>query len=161
MKLQRQEQRNKIKDAWTSCNRNVGPDLIRDIDNITLILHPNPSQETLPNPYALQGIGIRRSTLISKWNLLQELGADLDWIIAIPHEIAPLEDLETTGQRPQVLYEWKHCLRQGSDRNDLAGVDLIVLNPAVVRYDPEYGLRFTAGDARLSSPRIEEPKPSQ
>ncbi len=154
MKLQRQEQRNKIKDAWTSCNRNVGPDLIRDIDNITLILHPNPSQETLPNPYALQGISIRRSTLMSKWNRLQELGADLDWIITIPHELPRSEpDLQVMGQQPRVLYDWKHRLRQGSDRKDLAGVDLIVLNPAVVRYDADYGLRFATGNPSLSSPQ--------
>ena len=152
--VQRQEQRKKIKDAWTSCDRNLGPDLIRAIDNITAILHPDPSQEKLPNPYALQGISIRRSTLISKWNLLQELGADLDWIIAIPREISRSEpELQTMGQQPQVLYNWQIRLRQGSDSKSLAGVDLIVLNPAVACYDAEYGLRFVTGDASLFSPQ--------
>jgi CRISPR-associated endonuclease/helicase Cas3 len=152
--VQRQEQRKKIKDAWTSCDRNLGPDLIRAIDNITVILHPDPSQEKLPNPYALQGISIRRSTLMSKWKLLQELGVDLDWIIAIPHEIPRSEpELQTMGQHPQVLYNWQFRLRQGSDSKSLAGVDLIVLNPAVARYNAEYGLRFAAGDASLSSPQ--------
>src|SRR6266487_2390912 len=154
IEAQQYEQRNKIKDAWTSCNRNLGPDLIRDIDNITVLIHSDPSQETLSNPYAFQGIGIRRSTLRSKWELLQQLGADLDWIIAIPREIARSDqDLQTMGQQPQTLYEWNHRLRQGSDIKDLAGVDLIVLNPAVVRYDTEYGLRFEAGDADFSSPQ--------
>ncbi len=152
--VQRQEQRKKIKDAWASCDRNLGPDLIRAIDNVTVILHPDPSQEKLPNPYALQGISIRRSTLMSKWKLLQELGADLDWIIAIPHEIPRSEpELQTMGQQPQVLYNWQFRLRQGSDSKSLAGIDLIVLNPAVARYDAEYGLRFAAGDAHLSSPQ--------
>ncbi len=154
IRVQRQEQRQKIKDAWTSCDRNLGPDLIRAIDNVTVVLHPDPSQEKLPNPYGLQGISIRRSTLMSKWKLLQELGADLDWIIAIPHEIPHSElDLQTMGQQPQVLYNWQFRLRQGSDSKSLAGVDLIVLNPAVARYDPEYGLRFAAGDANLFSPQ--------
>src|SRR5260370_16181581 len=99
IEAQQYEQRNKIKDAWTSCNRNLGPDLIRDIDNITVLIHSDPSQETLSNPYAFQGIGIRRSTLRSKWELLQQLGADLDWIIAIPCEIARSDhDLQTMGQ---------------------------------------------------------------
>jgi CRISPR-associated endonuclease/helicase Cas3 len=152
--VQRQEQRNKIKDAWTSCDRNLGPDLIRAIDNVTVILHPDPSQEKLPNPYALQGISIRRSTLMSKWKLLEELGADLDWIIAIPHEIPRSDnDLQTMGQQPQISYDWKHRLRQGSDSKALVGVDLIVLNPAVARYDAEYGLRFATGDSSLSSPQ--------
>jgi CRISPR-associated endonuclease/helicase Cas3 len=153
--VQRQEQRNKIKDAWTSCDRNLGPDLIRAIDNVTVILHPDPSQEKLPNPYALQGISIRRSTLMSKWKLLEELGADLDWIIAIPHEIPRSDnDLQTMGQQPQISYDWKHRLRQGSDSKALVGVDLIVLNPAVARYDAEYGLRFATGDSSLSSPQV-------
>ena len=152
--VQCQEQRNKIKDAWTSCDRNLGPDLIRAIDNVTVILHPDPSQEKLPNPYALQGISIRRSTLMSKWKLLEELGADLDWIIAIPHEIPRSDhDLQTMGQQPQISYDWKHRLRQGSDSKALVGVDLIVLNPAVARYDAEYGLRFATGDSSLSSPQ--------
>jgi CRISPR-associated endonuclease/helicase Cas3 len=154
IEAQQYEQRNKIKDAWTSCNRSLGPDLIRDIDNITVLIHSDPSQETLSNPYAFQGIGIRRSTLRSKWELLQQLGADLDWIIAIPREIARSDQvLQTMGQQPQTLYEWNHRLRQGSDIKDLAGVDLIVLNPAVVCYNTEYGLRFMAGDADFSSPR--------
>jgi CRISPR-associated endonuclease/helicase Cas3 len=154
IKVQRQEQRKKIKDAWTSCDRNLGSDLIRAIDNITVILHPDPSQEKLPNPYALQGISIRRSTLMSKWKLLQELGADLDWIIAVPHEIPRSEpELQTMGQQPQVLYNWEFRLRQGSNSRALAGVDLIVLNPVVACYDAEYGLRFAAGDGSLTSPQ--------
>src|SRR5260370_10671736 len=152
--VQRQEQRKKSKDAWTSCDRNLGPDLIRAIDNVTVVLHPDPSHEKLPNPYALQGISIRRSTLMSKWKLLEDLGAHLDWIIAIPREIPHSEpELQTMGQQPQVLYNWEFRLRQGSDGRDLAGVDLIVLNPAVARYDAEYGLRFATGDANLSSPQ--------
>jgi len=152
--VQRQEQRNKIKDAWTSCDRNLGPDLIRAIDNVTVILHPDPSQENLPNPYALQGISIRRSTLMSKWKLIEELGTDLDWIIAIPREIPHSEpELQTMGQQPQVSYDWKHRLRQGSDSKALVGVDLIVLNPAVACYDTEYGLRFAIGDGSLTSPQ--------
>ncbi|HJT56233.1 MAG TPA: CRISPR-associated helicase Cas3' [Ktedonobacteraceae bacterium] len=155
IKLQKPEQRKKIKDAWTSCDRNLGPDLIREIDNITVILHPNPSQENIPNPYSLQGISIRRSTLMSKWRLLEELGADLDWIIAILQETkSSLDDavLQTMGQRPQVLYDWQLRLRQGSDSKALLGVDFIVLNPAVARYDAELGLRFAMGDASFSSP---------
>lgn len=154
---QRHEQRKKIKDAWTYCDRSLGPDLIRNIDNITVLIHPNPSQETLPNPFAFQGFGIRRSSLIGRWKHLQELGADLDWIIAIPCELPRSEqDLQTMGQQPKVLYDWKHRLRQGCDSKDLVGVDLIVLNPAVVRYDPDYGLRFVAGDVNLSSPQAEK-----
>jgi CRISPR-associated endonuclease/helicase Cas3 len=155
IEAQQHEQRNKIKDAWTSCSRNLGPDLIRDSDNITVLIHPDPSQETLPNPYAFQGIGIRRSTLRSKWKLLEEFGADLDWIIAIPLEVARSDsDLQTMGQQPQTLYAWNHRLRQGSKITDLAGVDIVVLNPAVVRYDTEYGLRFVAGNADFSSPPV-------
>lgn len=155
IKIQKPEQRKKIRDAWTSCDRNFGPDLIREIDNITVILHPDPSQEKIPNPYDLQGISIHRSTLMSKWKLLEELGTDLDWIIAIPQETESSKDdnaLQTMGQRPQVLYNWQFRLRQGSDRKSLLGVDLIVLNPAVVSYDAESGLRFAAGDANFSSP---------
>jgi CRISPR-associated endonuclease/helicase Cas3 len=156
IEAQQHEQRNKIKDAWTSCSRNLGPDLIRDIDNITVLIHPDPSQETIPNPYAFQGIGIRRSTLRSKWKILEELGSDLDWIIAIPREVDRSDsDLQTMGQQPQTHYAWNHRLRQGSNaREDLAGVDIVVLNPAVVRYDPEYGLLFGAGDADFSSPQV-------
>jgi CRISPR-associated endonuclease/helicase Cas3 len=164
IKVQRPEQRKKIKDAWTNCDRNLGPDLIRDIDNITVILHPDPSQEKIPNPYALQGISIRRSTLMSKWKLLQELGMDLDWIITIPRETdSSLDDeaLQTMGQQPQILYNWQFRLRQGSDSQSLAGVDLIVLNPAVACYDADYGLRFARGDASFSSPQAVKHKKEQ
>lgn len=150
---QRHEQDKMIRDAWTHCERNLGRTLIRDIDNVIVIIHPNPSQETLPDPYTFQGISIRRSTLMGKWKLLEELGTDLDWIIAIPQEVRREEsEIQVMGQYQQPIYSWKLRLRQGSKIADIGGVDLIIINPAVVRYDSENGLSIEAGDAQFASP---------
>lgn len=148
------EQLRLMKDAWTQCSRYLGPKLIRDIDNITLLIHPNPTHETLPRPYSYQGISIRRSTLRKAWDRLQKLGAALDWILAIPSELpADESERQATGQFQRARYSWQHRLKAGSKITEIEGVDLAVINPAVVLYDTDLGLRLeTGGDPQFMSP---------
>lgn len=156
------EQRRLIKDAWTQCKRSLAPKLIREIDNVTLLIHPNPTKETLPHPYKYQGISLRRSLLEKAWSRFQEVGAKLDWLLAIPRE--GNVDAQVSGQSPSPSYSWEHRLDAQAKIADIHGVDLLAINPALVCYDDLFGLRFELGnDLLLTSPllKVEQEKPAR
>src|SRR5207302_1744322 len=89
---------------------------------------------------------------------LQEAGADLEWILAIPQEVSrPKQEQEreqqAAGQLWRTTYSWEHRLKMGSKIAEIEGVDLVVINPAVVHYNEELGLRLEAGgDLQFMSP---------
>ncbi|GHO88881.1 CRISPR-associated helicase Cas3' [Dictyobacter formicarum] len=145
------EQRRLIKDAWTQCRRDLAPKLIREIDNVTLLIHPNPTRETLPHPYEYQGISMRRSILKKAWSYLRDTGGELEWLLAIPHE--KNVDTQAFGQSPNPPYSWEHRLDAQATVADIDGVDLLAINPALISYDHVLGLRFEPGkDLHLISP---------
>jgi CRISPR-associated endonuclease/helicase Cas3 len=159
---QKPEQLRLIKDAWTQCSRALGPSLIRDIDTITLLIHPAPSQKTLPDPYDYQGISLRRSTLRKAWSHLQELGADLEWILAIPREVLPIaREQQNAGQFQRATYSWEHRLKVGSDIADLEGVDLVVIHPEVARYDKDFGFHLDIGGDPLCTSPLDQARKKQ
>jgi CRISPR-associated endonuclease/helicase Cas3 len=154
------EQRRLIKDAWTHCRRSLAPKLIREIDTVTLLVHPNPTKETLPHPYKYQGISVRRSTLKKVWSRMREMGTNLDWLLAIPRE--GKVDAQASGQSPSPSYSWEHRLDAQAKIADIDGVDLLAINPALVCYDDLFGLRFEPGnDLLLTSPLIKTEQEKQ
>jgi CRISPR-associated endonuclease/helicase Cas3 len=138
-------------------DRSAARELIRDIDNRTVIIHPNPTPETVPNPYRLESIGIRRNALLRWYTGVQEhaWNLNLDWIAAIAiteeqHGGAGGEDAE---QGRRLTTNWQY-LRPAEDKaairaacNDLASFGLTVtLNPALVQYDSLLGFRAEPGN---------------
>lgn len=143
------ELREQIADTWRSCNRSTGLKLIRDIDNCTVLIHTQPNSQTIPDPYAWEGISVRRKRLYRWWNEAQEAGKDLEWMLKYPHSPETIADAEQLRRRK--VYEWR-TMHQGGTSNELATVDLLVINPALVSYDDILGFRFAPGDPDFSQP---------
>lgn len=130
--------------------------LIRDIDNRTVIVHDNPTPETIPNPYYYEGIGLRRNALLAWYSRVQPqaLELELDWIVQVPvvqeMSVEEIGDARGEGaeQRRRIETQWHPC-RPTTDsttlRGDLQSIassGLVVINPALVSYDADFGFRF-------------------
>lgn len=142
--------REKITIAWRDCDRSKGRDLIRHLDDRTVLIHPNPSHGTIPDPYAWDGISVRKGRLLRWWKEAQEFGRDLDWMVKYPVNPQPMQDIEQEGVWDTV-YEWR-ALRWGDSSQELVPLDLLVINPALVSYDAKFGFRFKPGDPDYIQP---------
>ncbi len=157
-----------IQRVLLSQDRSATRELIRDIDNRTVLIHHNPTHETLPNPLRYDSIGLRKGTLLGWYGRVQKqaLARELDWIakVGIPEEISDAND-EAPEQKPRMATQWRLELRPSTDpadlraaREALAGGSFVVLNPALVQYDDQLGFRLDnpdgtpAADSPLAPP---------
>ncbi|NCC35056.1 MAG: CRISPR-associated helicase Cas3', partial [Chloroflexia bacterium] len=87
-------------------DRTSGRDLIRDIDSRTVIVHPNPTPETVPNPYRYEGIGVRRNALLGWYSGVQAIAMELelDWVVklAVSARASATESSEAPEQRQRL-----------------------------------------------------------
>ncbi len=142
-------------------DRSAARELIRDVDSRTVLVHHNPNETTMPNPYRHEGIGVRRGTLLGWFTAVQEraLSLELDWVVNIP---IPKERSDAGAEAPEqhqrLQNEW-YTLRPTSQKADvregrkaIAAAGLVVVNPALVSYDAEAGFRFEIGTPAEDSP---------
>lgn len=110
-------------------------DLVRAVNNRTLLVHDQPEQ--LGNPLRCEGFAIFLGSLKSKWSELEEWADQkgLDWALRYPKEV----DGEDIGQT-EPEYLWKSV-------TDKSLLDLplpFAIHPALVAYDAKLGFRFTS-----------------
>lgn len=146
--------------------RSAARELIRDIDNRTVIVHDNPTWETLPNPYRYEGIGLRRNTLLGWYSGIQATAEELalDWVVqlAVTQESSAEVGAEGAEQRRRVETHWQALppSTQAADIRaacrDIASSGLVVVNPALVAYDTNLGFRFEIGAPASKSPESKQ-----
>jgi CRISPR-associated endonuclease/helicase Cas3 len=152
-------------------DRSAARDLIRDIDSRTMIVHTDPTELTIPNPYRYEGIGIRRNALLGWYSKVQGTpeASELDWIIQIPDLLdaeGTNDDLsEAPEQRRAMQVVWKRKYASSTIKadiraacNDIAASGLVVLNPTLVQYDAALGFRLDAGVPAPNSPLADKSK---
>ena len=144
-------------------NRSAARELIRDIDTLTVLIHPQPNSETIPNPYRFESFGLRRGTLLRWFDEANQVAMErsLDWVAALGTVVeAGDEGSEPAEQRRRMTTQW-HRLCAAEDpvaikascRDLAAGANVIVLNPELVQYDKAQGLRLRPGPTpALASP---------
>lgn len=155
LRQQRHILNNKIIEALKTQRRNLASELIRDVDTRTVIIHPDPTETTVPNPYRFQGIGLRPGQIVrwydAVWERAYEL--ELDWIAKIAQPEESDEKAEDSEQRRRIKTSWSHVLRPTTDpkdrsahKSDLWSVGyMIALHPALVQYSADLGLRLSPG----------------
>jgi len=125
--------RNQMENAIDSQDLGCARQLIRNIDSVTVLLHPNPIE--IEEPYELEGFSIYRGTLHGKLREWQDAGLpneDIPWTLMYPWE----KDDEYTS-----LYEW---LQVGASQ-DLNRSPIYVIHPLLAQYDSKLGFRFARG----------------
>ncbi len=152
-----------IEQALRTQQRNLASKLIRDVDTRTVIIHPNPTDVSLPNPYCYDGIGLRPGQLLRWYDAVREYAWDqgLDWIAKIAHIEEATDGAEGAEQRRKITTQWLTLPPTTNDadirahKSDLwsAGY-IVVLNPALVQYSSELGMLLLPGNV----PTSESPK---
>lgn len=135
----------------TAQERGAASELIRSVDSRTVIVHPAPS--TIENPWAFEGFGIFRGSLIGAYddvnNLADEHGIAWRFMTADP---VP-EEIENA--RARTIWKWRHI----QDKKDLAGALMVAVNPALAEYSPTAGFRLAKlGDPKWQTPPAERNK---
>lgn len=146
-----------IAQALRTQQRNLAPELIRDIDNRTVFVHANPTEATVPNPYRYEGIGLRPNQLRRWYDAVWQHAWDqgLDWIAKIALSEEAAGGSEGAEQGRQITTSWGLVLRPTTDPKEqreqktaLWGAHAIIaLNPALVQYSDALGLILAPGAA--------------
>jgi CRISPR-associated endonuclease/helicase Cas3 len=133
--------------------RGAAPELIRFVDSRSVIVHPDPT--SIENPWTYEGFGIFRETLVGVYRKLQELAEALfqKWIFMTADALR-----EEQSSRECTVWRWRPIV----DQKDLVGALIVAVNPRLVRYSREVGLRLgVAGDSSWQSPPRQAAKRSR
>ncbi|MGC9400640.1 MAG: CRISPR-associated helicase Cas3' [Anaerolineae bacterium] len=148
-RAQRHAIAHKIADTIERQERGAASELIRDVDSRTVIVHPDPP--SLENPWACEGFGLYRGTLLGSYepliNLQQALGETWALMTAEP-------ELEAESSREPTQWKWRTI----GSKADLAGALLVAVNPRLAAYSSKIGFRLgVQGDGTWASPHRERP----
>lgn len=120
-------------------------ELIRHDDSATVIVHPNPSD--IENPYDLEGFSLFFGSLHGQFEKWREAGlpnGDISWLLKCPQEKESGE-----GEERPTRYEWVTV----GDRQELKRSFIHVVNPLLVKYNPDIGFCFARGESFQSPPQ--------
>ncbi len=155
-----------IEQTFRAQERTRARELIRDIDSRTVIIHPDPTEVTVPNPHRYEGIAVRPASLVRWYDAVcdqaWELG--LDWIAKIAYTQEISDGAEGGEQGRRIATMWR-ALRPTTDaderrayRSELWSAGFVVaLNPALVQYTAELGLQLLPGDTPALGSRHFQP----
>lgn len=123
--------------------------LIRDSsDSRTLLVHTNPKD--MESPFKYRGFSMFIGSLLGKYDELERWAQerDIEWLFKYPQEAEG--DEEDSRSKPE--YIWRGV----SGKDDLKYFPLLVVNPALVKYDDELGFRFSP-DGNADPGKLNEP----
>jgi CRISPR-associated endonuclease/helicase Cas3 len=133
--------------------RNRAGELIRDVDNITVVIHPNPNNFTVPEPWAFEGFGLFRYSVQNDETvraLLERAEAiGLEDGVGMWTPVAMRD--ETENSREPLQYDWKRV----NQASLLRGQTLLFVHPALATYDKHLGFRLLPEQAgNFVSPQL-------
>ena len=126
-------------------------DLIREVNQVQLIIHDQPDEELKTRPWHWQSFGLHPSALMGKhWTHLKECQheRDLDWMCKsaqVSKQEQKQQDEEEDHRLP-IVYNWPPL----TGPEELPGALLIAMPQRLVTYDKDLGLVFL--DGRIALP---------
>ena len=140
----RENHSQKIEQTINDFDHGFLSDLIRDTDSRTILVHDDP-KGAIENPYEFEGFSVFDGSFKGALPKLHAWAAEKGetWAVKYPEYIEDKEDKQQI-QRHEVKYEWKDL-----KPDDKVVQPLVVVNPALVRYDKQRGFRFGPGEAEL------------
>lgn len=137
----------RITDAVVRGDPSARPELIRQIDSRTIIVHEPEELLTDESPYQFEGISLWHGSLRGKLKQLQQLARDLDLGWALRYPVARGEEGDSDG----VVYKWLEV----SAKEDIGFSLLFAIHPRLAAYDAEHGLRLgMSSDGSYCSPSV-------
>ncbi len=128
----------------TNQERGLARQLIREVDSRAVIVHPEP--HALDNPWLYEPFNLYRGSLFGAVSPLKELAASLglDWFMM---GFIEREDPEQDSHKPS-YYE----VIDIQQSEELQGVPLVAIHPALATYDIDIGFRLGEGGEFVSPP---------
>lgn len=114
--------------------------LIRDVDSISVLIHPEPERAITTRPFTWAAFSLRPGTLQGAWEALQQRQAETDtpWVmkqlVAASEQAAGNEE----DSRRESVYTWD-VVHHPSQIN---GALRIALHPKLATYDSDLGFRL-------------------
>lgn len=129
-----------------SVARGYAPELIRRVSSITLVVHPHPDRNSVPDPWAFEGFSMFRYSVENqdRVNQLLARAAELDLDQALWVPVA--RDDKTENSRQPIEYDWRTVTTVGH----IKGQPLLFIHPALAAYDEEIGFRIVLNDGDMS-----------
>ncbi len=135
-----------IRDGLERGEARVRPELIRRVDNRTLIVYDAPSGPTEDSPFRYEGFSLWHGSLRGAIRDLQERAEALDLPWALRY---PVVQKDEEDSRAPTIYRWLDV----ESSEDISWSLLFAVHPALVSYDPEQGFRLVPGDGTYRSPQ--------
>ena len=151
-----QGRKDRIFDVIKKSEHSAYSELVRDIDTVSVILTPKP--DDLRQPWDLEGLSIRPSTIVKQWKAADDKSNFCDeddsrWFVKKPQLIPTDKDNAERHLPPK--WDWFPVI---SDK-EIFNAPLLALNPHFVSYSSDLGLQFKAtGELSLSPPIVRKEK---
>lgn len=137
-----------IFESYNTNARSISSRLIRDIEQVHILIHDEPKTAIEEAPWRWQTFGMHPDSLTSpkRWEALQQRGAKLglDWICKEAKPLPPVDNTEkddNVDNRQQALYTWDVV-----SNPELVKQALVIALPSqLARYDSELGFVLLDG----------------
>jgi CRISPR-associated endonuclease/helicase Cas3 len=144
-----------IMDVLATHERGKEGELIRNVSQVAVLIHPEPEQAITVRPFIWESFGLFPGSLMGAWESLHArrdaLGMDApNWIMK---ELVPGEDALGTDEGDnarEAHYDWKVV----TSRAQILSASRIALPPELATYDAEIGFRLLVPEDPL--PQKEE-----
>ncbi|HEU5228663.1 MAG TPA: HD domain-containing protein, partial [Ktedonobacteraceae bacterium] len=148
----RRDLQGEITTTLHTCERGYAAELIRDVNQVHIVIHNEPDEELKLRPWRWQSFGLHPGSLMGKhWDRLQERRqeCDLEWMCK-QAEMSKAEQKQQDAEddhRLPTVYEWKPVTAQ----SQIPGALLIAMPHQLATYDKQLGLVFLDGRIELPS----------
>ena len=127
--------------------RSLAPELIRDINNRFIFIHPDPNHDERlqTNPWAYDGFSLYPTTITAAYHTLtNEVDSDTPWLMQGAHALTDDEAPARQGTQ----YRWFNL----TDKTIFTSA-VIAIHPHLVQYDDDCGFRFALSPGASPAPR--------
>jgi CRISPR-associated endonuclease/helicase Cas3 len=142
----------KIFEGWSAHERGIASTLIRDVSQVTILIHDDPNAALAEQPWIWQTFSLHPHSLGGRWQALLAAHAEAQGFAneqPIMAWQARLEESASTtveNERQPIRYRWEPM----ATSEQLPTALMVVLAPTVATYDPALGL--VLNDDRLAYP---------
>lgn len=143
-----------IKDSLATHEPGAGTELIRDVANVSVIIHDNP--ETIATrPWDWDAFSLRPSTLLKDWDKLsaRKEALDIPWVMMTMEPES--RDREESDNSREPRYLWR-VIRHEARRGEITAALRLALPSTLATYDDQLGFRLLLDDAALSTGRVSQ-----
>ena len=133
-----------IKKVLATHERGKERELIRDVAQVNIIIHPAPHEAITEKPFAWQAFGLHPGTLAGAWTALHDRAQALgvEWTISELQAMGDAQGADGDNDHP-LTYTWTPMSLSDKNAHSLIRAALrVALPPQLATYDSDLGFRL-------------------